>query len=76
MGYYGVKVPRESINVTSATVAGISITVGDYIVNTHGTQFRVDGIDYDNVEVFCIDGEESYTFPFASFEDGYYKVVR
>ncbi len=50
--------------------------VGDDIFDPDGNKYRVDVIDYDNVEVFCSDGGESYTFPFAAFEDGYYKVVR
>ncbi len=52
------------------------VAVGNDIVDADGNHYRVDGIDYDNVEVFCSDREESYTFPFAAFEDGYYKVVR
>ncbi len=57
-------------------VANGSPKVSDEIVDADGNHYRVDGIDYDNVEVFCSDGKESYTFPFAAFEDGYYKVVR
>ncbi len=57
-------------------VANCSTKVGDKIVDADDNHYRVDGIDYDNVEVFCSDGGESYTFPFAAFEDGYYKVVR
>ncbi len=57
-------------------VADCSTKAGDEIIDADGNHYRVDGIDYDNVEVFCSDGEESYTFPFAAFEDGYYKVVR
>ncbi len=58
------------------TIAYSSPKIGDEIVDSDGNKYRVDGINYDNDEIFCSDSEESYTFPFAAFEDGCYKVVR
>ncbi len=57
-------------------VADISPKVGDYIVDTHGTQFRVDGIDYVNCTLDAITrGCERSTFPFSGFISGEYKKV-
>ncbi len=64
----------EKKNIYSVR-ATISLDIGDVIVDGDGKQYNVDDIEYDNVTVFCSQGEECYTFPFSAFAEGNYKRV-
>lgn len=75
-GYHRVVEDIEFGNIYSVR-ATISLDVGDVIVDGDGKQYNVDDIEYDNVTVFCSQGEECYTFPFSAFAEGnYMKVVK
>ncbi len=56
MGYYGVKVPRESISVVKAT---ISLIVGDKIVNNLGETFEVAYIDYARENIIVVPDDDT-----------------
>ncbi len=64
--------PRESINVTSATVAGISITVGDEIVDSQGNKYKITSIGNAQETVVAT---TNITIKFCDLVDEYQKVV-
>ncbi len=87
MGYYDVKVPRESISVVkvpresiSVVKATISLIVGDKIVNNLGETFEVAYIDYarENIIVVpddTVSGNRASVLTFGIVACNYQKVV-
>ncbi len=78
MGYYDVKVPRESISVVKAT---ISLLVGDKIVSNLDETFEVAYIDYarENIIVVTIGdivaGSRASVLTFGIVACNYQKVT-
>ncbi len=69
--------PRESINVTSATVAGISIAVGDEIVRNQ-THYKIVYIDYiyDIVVILNIENSNIDELSFIAIGEYFKRVVK